>query len=373
VKKRVCKRCVMDNLGDPSITFDENGFCNYCTVALQSKEILYHPNDDGKRQLDDIVSKIKRDGKNQKYDCMLGLSGGLDSSFVAYIGHQYGLRMLAVHIDDGFDTVETTKNIDRICKAYNIDLVVEKPNKEQFTDLTRAFIRAGVPNIAIPQDNVLFANLYKYAQENHIKYFLSGSNFALECILQRGNSHDATDKTHILDIHKRFGEKKLDGTLPLFSMFEKRIKYNLIYKIQTICPLNYVEYNALNAFAILHKTCGFEYYGDKHCESHLTKFMQRYYLPQKFGVDKRKSHYSSMIISGQMTRDEALGKLAEPLYEEQQLQKDLAFILGELSISRKEFDKLMSESPRKHTDYRTSILNRAAQVFLKLRQKTAGY
>jgi hypothetical protein len=194
----ICKRCVMDNVSDPFIRFHRNGYCNYCTDALKAKEICYFPNAEGKRKLDKIFTKIKIDGKDKKYDCMLGLSGGLDSSYVAYIGHQYGLRMLAVHIDDGFDAPETTKNIKKICDSYNIDLVVEKPDKEQFADLTRAFIRAGVPNIAIPQDNVLFANLYKYAQKNHIKYFLSGSNFALESILQKGNSHDATDKVHII-------------------------------------------------------------------------------------------------------------------------------------------------------------------------------
>lgn len=373
MKKFVCERCVMDNAGDKYITFDENGYCNYCTDALKAKDLRYFPNADGKRQLEAIFDKIKCEGKKQKYDCMLGLSGGLDSSYAAYIGQQYGLRMLAVHIDDGFDAPETTKNIHRICEAYNIDLIVEQPNKQQFIDLTRAFIRAGVPNIAIPQDNVLFAQLYRYAQENQIKYFLSGSNFALESILQKGNTYDATDKLHIMAIHGEFGEIKLDEKLPLFSIFEKRIKYNLFYRIQTICPLNYVEYNALDAFSILNETCGFKYYGDKHCESLLTKFMQRYYLPRKFGVDKRKSHYSSMIISGQMTREEALEKLSEPLYDEKQLQEDLAFVLDQLAISKKEFEKVMSDPPRQHTEYRTSIINRAAQVILKIRQKTAGY
>lgn len=363
----------MDNVGDPYIMFDENGYCNYCTDALKAKNLQYFPNADGKRKLDDIFNKIKRDGKNKRYDCMLGLSGGLDSSFVTYIGHQYGLRILAVHIDDGFDAPETTKNIQKICEAYNIDLVVEKPNKEQFADLTRAFIRAGVPNIAIPQDNVLFANLYKYAQENQIKYFLSGSNFALESILQKGNTYDAMDKVHIIAIHGKFGEIKLNENLPLFSIFEKRIKYNIFYKIQTICPLNFVKYNALDAFSILNETCGFEYYGDKHCESLLTKFMQRYYLPQKFRVDKRKSHYSSMIISGQMTREEALKRLSEPLYKEADFQKDQAFILDQLAISDKEFEKIMGETPRQHTEYRISIINRVAQVLLIIRQKTVGY
>lgn len=370
---QVCKRCVMDNVGDPTICFDENGYCNYCTDALRAKDRRYFPNEEGNHKLRSLFASIKAQRGNRKYDCMIGLSGGLDSSYAAYIGHQNGLKMLAVHIDDGFDAPQTTRNINRICESYGIDLIIEKPNREQFADLTRAFLRAGVPNIAIPQDNVLFASLYKYAHENGIKYFLSGSNFALESILQRGNTHDALDKVHIMDIQRRFGEKKYNGTIPRFSIFEKRLKYQYLYRIKTICPLNYVEYNAQRAFDILNETCGFEYYGDKHCESILTKFMQRYYLPKKFGVDKRKSHYSSMIISGQMTRDEAIKRLSEPLYDEEQLEDDLDFVLDMLSLSRAEFEAIMAEAPKQHSEYGTSILNRTAQILLTIRQKIKGY
>jgi len=363
----------MDNMGDPTIEFDENGYCNYCTTAIGTKHLRYFPNDEGKKKLENLFQKIKDQGKNQRYDCMLGLSGGLDSSYVAYIGYQHGLRMLALHIDDGFDDPQTTKNIEKVCNSYGIDLIVERPNEEQFTDLTMAFFRAGVPNIAIPQDNVYLASLYKYAQKNRIKYLLSGSNFALESILQRGHTYDAMDKVHIIDIQRRFGELKYDGTLPLISILEKRIKYQYLFKIQTICPLNYVDYNAQRAFDTLHKTCGFEYYGDKHCESILTRFMQRHYLPKKFGVDKRKSHYSSMIVSGQMTRDEALNRLSEPLYEEEQLKKDLEIILNKLSIRMEEYEKIMGEAPKNHFDYRTSLINRDSRALLKMKQKIIGY
>jgi len=167
------------------------------TVRTHCEQKIYFPNEEGNHKLRSLFTSIKAERGNRKYDCMIGLSGGLDSSYAAYIGHQNGLKMLAVHIDDGFDAPQTTRNVNRICESYGIDLIIEKPNREQFADLTRAFLRAGVPNIAIPQDNVLFASLYKYAHENGIKYFLSGSNFALESILQRGNTHDALDKVHI--------------------------------------------------------------------------------------------------------------------------------------------------------------------------------
>ena len=371
-----CTRCIMDNVGDPTIRFDENGVCNYCTDALKAKDVVYHPDEYGKRYLEQTFTALKNRRKNFQYDCMLGLSGGLDSSYAAYIGYTYGLRMLAVHIDDGLDADVTTKNVRNICDAYGIDLVVERPDPMLFGDLTCAFIRAGVPNIAIPQDNVLFACLYKYAKENKIDTFISGGNFALESILQRGNTYDASDKRHILAIWQRFGrikDHKKIAELPLMSVFEKRVFYGRLHKIQTIRPLNYVEYDAKKAFEILHDTCGFEYYGDKHCESIFTKLMQRYYLPQKFNVDKRKSHYSSMIISGQMTREEAIERMKEPLYEQSSLEADLDFVLSKIGMSRQEFDELMKADRHMHNEYPISILNVCARIILKLRKKLLKY
>ena len=369
-----CTRCVMDNNGDPTITFDARGQCNYCTDALKAKNIVYHPDKNGKQYLDNIFSMLKERRKNFQYDCMLGLSGGLDSSYAAYIGHTYGLRMLAVHIDDGLDAPVTAENVKKICDAYGIDVIVERPDLTLFGDLTCAFIRAGVPNIAIPQDNVLFACLYKYAKENHIECFLNGSNFALERVLQKGNTYDAFDKTHILAIWKRFGHVCNYSGLLLMSTFEKRFLYEYIHQIQTIKPLNHVNYNMHEAFSTLHDTCGFEYYGDKHCESIFTKLMQRYYLPQKFNVDKRKSHYSSMIVSGQMTREEAIQRLKEPLYTYEKLDADLEFILKKINMSRKEFDDILMEPPHSHKEYTvSSAINVLIPLVLKMRKMIMKY
>ena len=363
-----CKRCVMDNSSDPTISFDSKGYCNYCSDALRAKEVVYFPNETGKKKLEDIFADLKTKRKSYKYDCMLGLSGGLDSSYAAYIGYSNGLRMLAVHIDDGFDTPVTTANIRKICDKFSIDLIIEKPDPILFADLTKAFIRAGVPNIAIPQDNVLFACLYKFAKENKIDCFLNGGNFALESILQQGNSYDASDKKHILSIWKRFGEKYDPGNLPIFSVFEKRFVYQYLHKITFFRPLNFLDYNAKNAFETLSKSCGFEYYGDKHCESIFTKFMQRYYLPTKFGVDKRKSHYSSMIVSGQMTRVEALDRLKEPLYQNEDLKKDVDYVLKILNLTEKEFNVIMKERPKSHYEYSISWINLLAKNALNIRK-----
>ena len=206
-----------------------------------------------------------------------------------------------------------------------------------------------------------------------IDCFINGSNFALESILQRGNTYDASDKRHIIAIWQRFGHMCDPSKLPLMSVFEKRFVYRYIHKIQTIKPLNYVNYNMKDAFKTLHDTCGFEYYGDKHCESIFTKLMQRYYLPKKFNVDKRKSHYSSMIISGQMSRGEAVQRLQESLYTPEELDTDLEFILKKINMSRKEFNDILIEMPHSHKEYPVSVINILMPTVLKLRKNILKY
>jgi N-acetyl sugar amidotransferase len=370
METQVCTRCVMDDINDPVIHFNSDGTCNYCSDALKAIKNLSLPKEEGLSKLKQLFEKIKEDGKGKQYDCMMGLSGGLDSSYAAYLAYKHGLRVLLVHIDDGFDPPITTENINRICKTFSFDIIIEKPDKEQFADLTKAFILAGVPEIAIPQDNVLLAVLFKYAKKNNIKYFLSGGNYALEGINML--EIDAVDKVHIRDIHKRFGRVPLKN-LPLFSIWEKRINYQFLYKIKMVMPLFYIDYNAAQAFSELNEICGYEYYGNKHWENRFTKFLLVYYLPKKFGIDKRKLHFSSKIVSGQMTRDEALKQLEEPLYNEVEMEKELAFVLDQLGISRNEFDKIMAEPPKKHSDYKTSSFNRTVLRILKIRKKLIGY
>ena len=367
---QVCTRCVMDNIGDPLIRFNNDGTCNYCTDAFKAKQTLGNNDQNKLDKLETLFSRIKEEGKDKKYDCMMGLSGGLDSSYAVYLAYKYGLRVLCVHIDDGFDPQVTTDNVNKICKAFNFDLIVEKPDKEEFADLTRAFIMAGVPEIAIPQDNVLFAVLFKYARENKIKYFLSGYNFALESINML--EIDATDKVHILDIHKKFGRIPLKN-IPIFSIFEKRFKYQLFNRIQTVTPLYYIDYNGEHALSELNQVCGYEYYGNKHWENRFTKFLLVYYLPKKFGIDKRKLYLSCKIVSDQVTREQALIQLKEPLYNEVEMEKELAFVLEQLGMTRAEFDKVMAEPPKKHSDYKTSSFNRTVLGILKIRKKLIGY
>lgn len=345
-----CARCIMDNSSDKTINFDKDGNCNYCTTALSQMGTIYFPDARGKKKLEAILQQIKKHGEGKKYDCIIGISGGLDSSYLAYLGHLWGLRVLAVHIDDGYDTKISKENLKKLVKATGFDYEIIRPDAEQFNALTLAYMRAGVPNIAIPQDNVLFAFIYKKMKQHRIKYFLTGGNFALECILQKGNSYKTNDIVNLKDINKKFGTTKLNKLE--FISTTKRIWDNKVLRIETPRLLNLIDYNREKAFKELNDFCGFEYYGRKHLENILTAFIQLYWFPKKFGVDKRTSHLSSMIVSGQMSREEALEELSEPLYEDKQMERYIDIICKKIGISEIEFREIMEAPVHQHTEYK---------------------
>jgi N-acetyl sugar amidotransferase len=354
----------MDNKSDETITFDSNGYCNYCTEALSQIGKVYFPNEEGERRLQELVTRLKRENKEKQFDCIMGISGGLDSSYLAYLGSaKWGLRILALHVDDGYDTEISKRNIKNLCETANIKLVTIKPDAKQFNELTRAYMLAGVPNLAAPQDNVLFACIYKFMKEQGIRTFLSGGNFALECILQRGNTHDAYDVRNIKEINRIYGRNKIDK-LPLLTNLQRDIDAAVL-KIESPRPLNYVNYNRELALKELNEFCGFEYYGSKHLENTLTKFIQVYWFYHKFNVDKRTSHLSSMIVSEQMSRDEAIKLMQEPLYDEKEMMKEIDYILKCIDLSRDEFEVLLKDSPKQHTDYKTSRYGKARKWLVK--------
>lgn len=349
VNYQICTRCVMDNASDNSITFNDKGICNYCTSAFERMKFEYFPNDEGEVKLRKLVSKLKKDGENKKYDCLMGVSGGLDSSYLLYLGTKWGLRILAIHIDDGFNSDISEANIKKLVAAANVDYVVIKPDRVQYNALIKAYIKAGVPNLAIPQDNILLAYLYKYARKYKINNFLSGGNFALESILQRGNSYRSLDVINIKAIHKRFGTESIKK-LPFISDYLKFV-YEKVFKIKTYRPLDFINYNRNNALEELRCFCEFDYYGTKHLENTLTKFIQVYWFYNKFGVDKRRSHLSSMIVSGQLTREIALLKLQSPIYDENEISNEIHEICNKLNISIQDFKSIMKEQPKQHMDY----------------------
>jgi len=355
----------MDNRSDDTITFDSNGYCNYCTTALSQIGKVYFPNKEGEKHLQELITRLKKENKDKQYDCIMGISGGLDSSYLAYLGAvKWGLRILAVHVDDGYDTEISQRNIQKLCEAAKIELVIIRPDSKQFNELTRAYMLAGVPNLAVPQDNVLFACIYKYMKEKGIRTFLSGGNFALECILQRGNTYDVFDVRNIKDINKRYGREKINK-LPILTNLQRDIDSRLL-NIESPRPLNFIDYNRERALKELYDFCGFEYYGSKHLENTLTKFIQVYWFAKKFNVDKRTSHLSSMIVSGQMTREKALELLQEPLYDEKEMQNEIDLILNRVDLSKKDFDRIMKDVPKQHTDYKTSRYISARKSLVKI-------
>lgn len=366
-----CTRCIMDNKSDSYISFDEQGHCNYCTEALVRKDEIYFPNAKGKEMLSSLLKRLKAENKDHKYDCLMGISGGLDSSYLAYLGSvKWDLRILAVHIDDGFDTEISERNIERISKFPHLDLKIIKPDAYQFNELTKAYMRAGVPNLAVPQDNALFASLYEFMNENELKTFLSGGNFALECILQQGNTHNAYDLRNIKSINKKFGQANIDK-LTLISALKFDINAYL-KGVESLRPLNYIDYNRDRAMQELYDYCGFEYYGSKHLENTLTKFVQQYWFYKKFNVDKRTSHLSSMIVSGQMTREEAQDLYQKPLYDEVDMNNTIQQVLSQINLSKEEFEKIMDEAPKQHSDYPTSTYLRLKPVLAKFIKPLIG-
>lgn len=359
---RYCKRCVMNDESDSTIKFDSDGFCNYCTDAL--KEInttTYFP--EGEEQLEEILENIKKENKDKPYDCVMGISGGLDSSYLAYLGTKWGLRILGVHIDDGFDTEISKSNIRRLCDSCQIELRTIVPDAEQFYDLTAAYMRAGVPALDIPQDNILFAFLFDNLRKEKLKYFLSGGNFALECILQKDHLFNYMDAVNIKDIHKKYGRKPIDK-LKFIDSYHKYI-WDKTNKVKSLRPLNYIDYNQKKAFQELKDFCGFEYYGSKHLENVLTAFIQLYWFPKKFNVDKRTSHLSSMIVSGQMTREEALEILQRPLYAEEQMQQYIEIIKRKLDLSDEEFEMIMNAPTHEHNEFKMDKITPVVRKIIK--------
>lgn len=349
-KVKRCRRCIMDDSSDDAILFDDLGYCNYCNSAINNKEKLYFPNEIGLKKLNDLLKKVKQTGKNKKYDCVMGLSGGLDSSYLTYLGHKWGLKVLVIHLDDGFDTEISKSNIKKIIDTTKFDYEVIKPDKEQYNDLILSYMKAGVPNVAVPQDNIVLAYIYKKMEEYDIPYFFSGGNYALECILQKGNTHSNLDVTNIKNIYKRFGTKSINKIEFISSEQVKRVKEQ--QGIEEFRPLNYVDYNKERAFQELKDFCGFEYYGGKHLENILTTFIQLYWFTKKFGVDKRTSHLSSLIVSNQMTREDALKEVSEPLYKQEEMDKCISIIKDNLKISDDEFSRIMAASTHQHEEYK---------------------
>lgn len=349
MKYQCCTRCVMDTT-DPEITFDAQGICNHCSQFDERARKEWFPNGEGQRRWEAVVQQIKASGVGREYDCILGLSGGVDSSYLALKVRDWGLRPLVMHVDAGWNSELAVANIESIVKYCGYDLHTHVVDWEDMRDLHLAYLRAAVSNQDVPQDHIFFASLYHFATKNGIRYILSGGNLATEGIFPSSWHGSAMDAINLKAIHKKYGERKL-AHYRTISFFSSYVWYPFIKKMRTLRPLNYMPYDKVAALEELEAKVGYKPYPRKHGESVFTKLFQNYYLPQKFCMDKRRPHLSSLIVSGQMMRDEAVEKLKEPLYDQAELEIDITYFCKKLRISRQEFERLMEAPIHQYTDF----------------------
>jgi len=345
---KICSRCVMDS-DAIGIRFDENGICNYCKIHDQWND-SFPINEESSEKLKKIIEKIKEDGKNKKYDCIVGVSGGVDSTYTLYYVKKMGLRPLAVHVDNGWNTELSVNNIKNAVSKLNVDLYTKVLDWEEFKDLQVSFLKATVPDVEIPTDIAIRSTLYKVAAKEKVKYIITGVSFRTEGKIPQSWTY--LDGKYIKDVQKKFGTKKLKD-FPNFTLFD-RIYYNFIKRIKRVSFNYYIDYSKEKVKDILIKELGWRPYPGKHYESVYTRFIQSYLLPKKFNIDKRKVHYSALINSRQMTRQEALEKLKKPPYPEDKIEEDLEYVTKKLDLKKEEFEEIFNKPPKTFLDYKTS-------------------
>ena len=367
-KYQICTNCIMDT-SDPKITFDERGWCDYCNNYHKNIFPNWHPNEKGLKMLQPLIDKIKREGKNKPHDCLIGLSGGIDSSYVTYIAKEkFGLRPMLFHVDAGWNSQEAVNNIQKLVDGLNLDLYTEVVNWEEMKDLQLAFFKAQVPHIDTPQDHAFFAGLYNYAAKNGHKYILTGANYSTECVREPLEWHyHASDLRQLKDIHEKFGKRPLK-TFPMADIFKFKLYYRYVKGVQVVKPLNVVPYNKEEAMQELVDLFGWQKYPHKHYESRFTRFYEGYWLPVKFGYQKHRAHYSSLILTGQMTREEAMIRISKPAYDAETIAQDFEYIAKKLEISVKELEELMAGENKTYRDFksRMPLINLGTKVLTML-------
>lgn len=349
MKYKICSKCVCDSSIE-SLILDIHSVCQYCKIH-EEMEKEYPLNQSSYPKLIQIAEKIRKEGQGKKYDCIVGVSGGKDSSYLLYlVKEKLNLKPLAVHYDNGFDSETSVSNILNVCQKLNVDLETKVANWESFKKIVRSFFLAGVSDPDTPTDVAIFKSMYDVAYKENIKYVFNGHSFRTEGIEPLDWTY--MDGLYVEDVHKKHG----DGDLKDFDNFTllDLFKYQFIRGIKTILPLNYIEYNDKEVKKILEDNFGWVSYGGHHHESLLTKFVVSYYLPVKFGIDRRRTSLAAMVRSKKILRDRAIEILSQkPLLNE---EKDLSdYILRKLDISKKEFEKIMKEKPKNYKNYKTYL------------------
>ena len=351
LNKLVCKRCIMDSINDPDILINDDGVCNHCTTFdFEFNKLPKGINRE--KELESIIKKIKLKGIGRKYDCLLGVSGGVDSSYLAYLCSIYGLRPLIIHFDNGWNSELSVLNIQNLLDKLGFDFETLVINWDEFKDLQLSYFKAGVVDLEFPTDHAILASMFKIAKKHNIKFVLSGHNVVTEgTYLPKSWVHSKLDYLNLKDIHKQYGSIKLK-TYPYLS-FIKRLYNFYNSQFEYIQLLNLVEYNKFEVKKKLVSELSWKDYGGKHFESIFTRFYQGYILPNKFNIDKRVFHYSCLVQSEQITREQAIKLLQEPIYDINLLESDKKYVLKKLNFNEATFEDYMRAPIRKHNEFKS--------------------
>ena len=371
---RICTNCVMDT-SDSKILFDKKGVCDHCNTYYTDILPKWHTDERGHKDLKEIVEKIKKEGEGKDFDCLMGMSGGIDSSYLLYVMvEKYGLRPLVFHVDAGWNSQIAVNNIERLVDGLGLDLYTEVINWEEIKDLQLAFFKSGVSHIDTPQDHSFFATMYKFASKHNIKHILTGGNYSTECVRNPLEwMYYQSDSIQLKDIYKKHGTGKLKD-YPVTNILWQKVFLPYVKKIKLIRPLDFFPYNKDEAMKTLVDEFGYQEYPQKHFESRFTRFYESFWLPKKFGFDTRKVQYSSLILTNQMTRENALDKLKHPAYDPKTINQDFEYIATKLGISKEELQSYMDAPNKTYEDYKSqqNIYNLGAKVMRLLGLEKGG-
>ena len=370
---QICNNCVMDTT-DSQIIFDGNGQCDHCNNFYANILPDWHPDSDSEKKIMVQAEKIKKYGKNKTHNCIIGVSGGIDSSYLVDIAvEKMGLNPLLYHVDGGWNSQQAVSNIESMVDYYNLDLHTDVINWKEMQDLQLSFFKSQVPTIDTPQDHAFFSSLYNFTTKKKFKYVLTGANNSTECIREPLEwTYHTSDLRQLLDIHKKFGKRPLK-TFPTADILKFKIYHRFVKGLKVVKPLNYFPYEMKAAVKTLSEKYGWMPYEHKHYESRFTHFYQSYWLPTKFGFDRRKCHFSSLILTGQMTREEAQKKLQESSYDQETIEDDFEFIATKLGIGVKELRELMEAPNKKYSDYKNKMwILSMGTIILKLLGEEKG-